>query len=287
MKQLLIVKSDKQLNDTGATPNDLSKLKSGAIMFFELDSDIAMVNKPTKNFGIALGRPNGQLPFVIPEVDISTLTITKSDGREGKYFKVEFSMPNPEVDKEYTLRFFKHGTQPHERNSWTVGIVAKTTNANTEAERFEKILNDKISNDFPFRIERDGSNFKLESNVDWTIQAVDSFPQGALTITSLEPAIGDKRYIQDLASRCAAGKGFTETYRDGANTIPGYPEEVEDVIYDVYTLRFQVGRDSSKTRDEKVWQLVHIAVVQGTSVDEDMFQIFYDFINIETQEVAV
>ena len=89
------------------------------------------------------------------------------------------------------------------------------------------------------------------------------------TNTAAEPTIGDKAYIQDLASQCAAGKGFTDTHNNGDGIYPGYPEAVQDLIptttagaagYIVYTLRFKVGRDSAKTRDERVAQLVHIAV---------------------------
>ena len=78
MRQILIVNSGKALNATGATPKDLSKLDAGAILFHELESDVTLSAAPTKNFAIALGRKNGQLPFIIPEVDIETLSVVKS-----------------------------------------------------------------------------------------------------------------------------------------------------------------------------------------------------------------
>lgn len=47
--------------------------------------------------------------------------------------------------------------------------------------------------------------------------------------------------------------------------------------YIVYTLRFQVGRNSAKTRDEKVWQLVHIAVPNTSALVSKLDTIFADF----------
>lgn len=49
--------------------------------------------------------------------------------------------------------------------------------------------------------------------------------------------------------------------------------------YAIYTLRFQVGRNSAKTRDEKVWQLVHIAVPTTMASDgmTTLDTIFADF----------
>ena len=73
-------------------------------------------------------------------------------------------------------------------------------------------------------------------------------------------ADSDVAYIKDLASQCAAGKGFDYVEGDGKEIYPGYPEALDGTTYNIYTLRFQVGRKSAKTRDEKVWQLVHIAV---------------------------
>lgn len=263
MKQLLIVNSGKALNATGATPKDLSKLDAGAITFFELGEDTALSVAPTKNFGIALGRPNGQLPFVIPEVDLSTLSVTKATPMAGTKFKVVVTMPATVIGKEYTLRFFKKGAQPHERNSWTVGIVAKTTTPATEAASMAKLLKEKVSNDFNFNVTVSGAVITVESanyGDAWTVMAVDTLPTSAITVTDMVPVTGDKTYIEDLASRCAAGKGFRDTDYQGREYLPGYPETVEDTTYNIYSLRFQVGRAAAKTRDDKVWQIVHIAV---------------------------
>lgn len=286
MKQLLIVNSAKNLNAGATYPTDLSGLQAGAICFFELGGSSFLSAAPTKNFGIALGRSNGQKAMVIPEVDIHTLEITKAMPIKGVHFRVVVALGTTTADKVYTLRFFKKGVAPHERNSWTVSIVAGTTNASPykESLALKKVIDDKQSNDFNFTVTTSTTNVTIEAAdwTDWTVYAEDDMTSNMLTITNRIKPIGDKAYIQDLASQCAAGKGFEHTAPEGREFIPGYPEAVEDIQlndsgnyvdgstaaygkystrgYSLYTLRFQVGRDSAKTRDEKVWQIVHIAV---------------------------
>ena len=105
----------------------------------------------------------------------------------------------------------------------------------------------------------------LNKGEGWTLKAADALYGTSITTTAATPAIGDKAYVEDLASRCAAGKGFTDVYADGDSIYPGYPEAVENTTYNIYTLRFAVGRDSAKTRDERVSQIVHIAVPVGAT----------------------
>ena len=300
MRQLLIVKSPTSFN-TPATPidnglashgvNDLSGLKVGAISFFELGNSVSVhESAPTKNFAIALGRKNNQHPFIIPEVDINTLHVTKALPYKGHQFSVVFTMPTTIVGKEYTLRFYKKGVVPHERNSWTVSIVASTTTAATEAIAFKKVMDSKISDKFNLTTSVSAAQITITGNnfEDWEVKAIDSLSSTNLVITNAEKNIGDKAFVTDLASRCAYGKGFADTYRSGDSTIPGYPEDVEDFTlndsgenrngkdttngkystsgYAIYTLRFKVGREASKTRDERVWQNVYIAIpVDGNS----------------------
>ena len=284
MKQLLIVNSGKALNATGATPYDLSGLEAGAITFFELGGSSALSAAATKNFGIALGRPNGQKAFVIPEVDIKTLSITKALPKLGTAIKRKFTFPTPVVGEEYTVLFIKKGVVPHERNTWHCSIVAKTVTAATEATALKNMIEDKMGDYFTVSVSTaDITIVGKTIGEQWEIKLIDSLYgvdfAGSTDFVNPEPTIGDKKYIQNLASQCAAGKGFQHTAPEGREFIPGYPEAVEDLTpntsgasgastagYAVYTLRFQVGRDSAKTRDEKVWQLVHIAVpVNNTS----------------------
>ena len=292
MRQLLIVKEQgaNSILNYGLTSNkvtDLSGLKDGAISFFELGSDTALTSAgPTKNFAIALGRPNGQRPFIIPEVDVDTLSIVKALPFKGASFSVVFTVGTTVPGEEYTLRFFKKGVVPHERNSWTISVVASGANADySEAAAFKAAMDAKVNDKFPFTTTRSNGQLTITCNnigEDWEVVATDSLVGTSLTTTHAEKPIGDKADIQHLASFCAAGKGFYHTAAEGREFIPGYPEDVVDYElndsganrngtdttngkystagYAVYTLRFKVGRDASKTRDERVWQNVYIAV---------------------------
>lgn len=286
MKQLLIVNSSKALNATGATPYDLSGLEAGAITFFELGEATPLAAAPKKNFGIALGRPNNSTPFVIPEVDINTLTVVKSAPKLGKAFSAEFTVPNTTSGATYTMVLVKNGTVPHERNTWTATETipqGKTVTAAKMAELLGTSLG-RMAKSYTVS----GTTYAGAGAIDvtvtvasakititgvnvgeqWTLKLGDELYGATVTTTLAEDTIGDKKYIQKLAQECAAGKGFTDVYPDGATIYPGYPEAVEDITpnaggttgYAVFTLRFAVGRDASKTRDERVSQLVHIAV---------------------------
>lgn len=279
---------------------DFSGLYPGAIAFAELGSKTVLggTGVATKNFCIALGRPNGQVPFLIPEVDIHSLTVTKSVPVDETRMTVTITMPDPDdvVElvpttslvtspfKEYGIVFIKKGTVPHERNTYTVQIQSQVDTDALLATAMVKAINDKHSEGFPFTAEVSNSTKVAVTcdhyGQDWEVKFIDSleginletktattsggfvtgYTSTSVVYVAGRKAIGDKADIQDLASRCAAGKGFTDTYRNGDTIYPGYPEEVDDRKYNVYTLRFRVGRDSAKTRDERVWQIVHIAV---------------------------
>ena len=308
MKQLLIVNSARALNaklpSGSVTGKDLSGLAPGALAFGEVGAAAVLSATATKNFWIALGRPNGQAPFLIPEVDIRTLTITKATPVAATQMQVTFAVPTPSdvanlipttsrvisPINEYGVVFIKKGTVPHERNTWTVQVASQASTAADVALALRDAINAKHSEQFPFTATVGSSSDANKVTAvcdnygeDWEVKFIDclegintetktltdtatyhtfvtGYTSTSVTFVKGMKAIGDKADIQDLASRCAAGKGFTDTYRDGDTIYPGYPEEVEDRTYNVYTLRFRVGRDSAKTRDERVWQIVHIAV---------------------------
>lgn len=263
MRQLLIAKSIKaagtSIDTSGYVP------ANGELAVYSLSSYETITSVLTENFAIALGRPNDQMPFTISEVDLKSLSVNVAKPSSGTHFKVTFTMPTPVIGKEYTLRFFKKGVVPHERNSWTVTIVAKSTTANQEAARFADLINKMQSDKFRFTATVSGSTLTITADdyQMWEVKTADELStlnlvENTNIIYAIKP-IGDKDYVQDLASKCAAGKGFTDTYAIGPSTIPGYPETIEDGSYTIYTLRFKVGRDSAKTRDERIWQIVHIA----------------------------
>lgn len=311
MKQLLIVNSTAALNakdpSGSVTGLDLSGLKSGAISFVYPGVSTPISSVANKNFSIALGRPNGQIPFLISEVDIRTLSIVKSAPVAATTFQAVVTLPDPEdvVElipttsrvispiNEYGIVFVKKGAVPHERNTYSVQVATQVDNATDLGKALKKAIDAKHSDNFPFTASESSGVLTVtcdNAGEDWDIKffdllegfnslepaytdedsdgIIDTATYGdndEVVVTMGRKAIGDKADIQDLASRCAAGKGFTDTYRDGDTIYPNYPETVEDTTYNVYTLRFRVGRDSAKTRDERVWQIVHVAVPVGAT----------------------
>lgn len=292
MKQLLIVKSTETALRT--TMQDIIA-NPGSLGLFKLSNGSAM-SSLDENFSISLGRPNGQMPFTISEVDVETLQYKKATPSNATNFEVLFVMPETtEIGEEYTIVLAKKGTVPHERNTWTYTHMAKTEDGEAETEKFVEEMNSKFQMmATPFEAKAIGLKINIactNPGEAYTARFADRLidtkvtefgpavspetpSEGNATVIICTKAILDKAYVQDLASRCAAGKGFTETYRADRDVLPGYPETVEDTTYVLYTLRFKVGRDSAKTRDERVWQLVHIAVPEDSTVVDALDGIF-------------
>lgn len=275
MKQLLIVDSSRAYAAKSGggldNANDLSGLLPGALIAFGLADNTKLTAFPTGDFGLALGKPNNSPAFVIPEVDFKTLSIVKSSYAAGAAFTATMVVPTVAAGLTYTIVLVKNGTVPHERNTWTATHTALTgesaSDVATKLRKYFKEMADSGSLDIT--VSGSGANVIITGNKvgqGWTLKGADALLGVAATsVTVATPTVGDKAYIQELASKCAAGKGFTDVYQDGASIYPGYPENVEDKHYTVYTLRFQVGRAAAKTRDEKVWQVVHVAVPEGAS----------------------
>lgn len=279
MKQLLIVNSSTTVNDKAPAAYDT--LAAGEIAFFQVlngvSTQMSAGDIANGNFGIALGRPNGQVPFMIPEVDVKTLTYTKAAYDAGKAFKRKFTFPTPVVGTEYTILFVKKGTVPHERNTWHCSIVAGTATASTEAAAFKAVIEDRLGDKFTVSVATAAITITGKNvGEQWDAKLLDGLAgvsfAGSTDFVDAAPAVGDAAYVKELASKCAAGKGFTDTYEDGATTIPGYPEAVEPSgQYTIFTLRFAVPRVAAKTRDEVVNQVVHIACTSTQAEDiEDL-----------------
>ena len=281
MKQLLIVNKSKALKSGVA--DDLTALDAGQIGFFNLKPDESGTNagkitflaaKPTANFGIALGRGANFPAFVIPEVDVNTLSVTVASPAAGSKFQTKFTFPTPVVGKEYGVVVIKKGVLPNERNKWTTTIVAKTTTAATEAERLINAIKAKTNDMFPVTASNASAVVTIEGlNIgeQWKVQLIENLDGVAFSSNypvEATPNIGDTAYIKDLAQRCAADKGFVYLDQASKDIYPGYPEAVEEIAqadiatkgYTVFNLHFATKRESGKTGDEQVWQYVHIAV---------------------------
>lgn len=267
MKQILIVKSGTKLNKKADGTTNISTpadLPVGGIAINKLYGDGALLSGAAAgNFTIALGRPNEQRPFIIPEVDFNSLTVTKASFSAGVAMVAEVTLNSTTKDVGFAI--VKKDVVPHERNMLSF-TVPGTGTAATDATSLKNAAEARINAmELPFTVAVASNKVTVsctEVGALYTVVGIGSVTVNTSTGSAhpAKPAIGDKKYIQNLASQCAAGKGFEHTAPEGREFIPGYPEEVEDKNYWVYTLRFAVHRESAKTRDEVVSQLVHIAI---------------------------
>ena len=204
MKQLLIVNSAKALNAGITSTADLSGLEEGAITFINPKSTTPISAKPTENFAIALGRANGQLPFMISEVDVKSLTVNKATPVTGVAMKRTFTVPTITAGKEMGVMLIKKGTVPHERNTWTAVVTATGTPA-TDAAAIKTAIDSKT---LPFTVTVASAKVTITATSTkelWEVKLTDALSGVAFSTTSGETAdpvipTGDKAYIEKLAS---------------------------------------------------------------------------------------
>ena len=222
-----------------------------------------------------MGRGANVPAFVIPEVDINTLNVNCATPIAGTKFKGEITIPAPAEGDDFTLTIVKKGTVIGERYQWNVTDTRRVGKSMSAADMAKSLgdqlqaiadagsINIKVTV-ASAKITVDGINIGEQFN----LLAGDDLFGTTVTITEAKPNIGDTAYIQDLAQRCAAGKGFVYLAQSSKDIYPGYPEAVEQIAqadiatkgYTVFNLRFATKRESGKTGDEQVWQYVHIAV---------------------------
>lgn len=278
MKQLYIGKNKAYATDV--TMADITAVADGTFALFSLEDGKLITAAPTSNFAIVLGRGTNKAPFVFSEVDYKTLQVTKTPGKDTEAiaattFTAKITVPTPTKGTEYTVLITKKGTVFNERNLWSFNALAGSTIAADVAKRIEAEINANAESLGCTAESSDGTITitASEAGKDYEVMGADGLMGVAPTnVTHGKKAFGDKAYIQDLASRCAADKGFE--YTDNAEIYPGYPEDVEDTTYVIYTLRFAVPRVSAKQRDEVVWQTVHLAVPKRASVISTFNTIF-------------
>ena len=266
MRQLFICTSDAVLAATG-TPQDLTKVAAGTIGIWQNDNDANWLSTaPAADFSIAYGRPNSQA-IVIP-IDFASARVTVSTPQAGKMFKAEITIPEPVAGKDYTLQLIKLGTEKHERYAWT---VTDNGSHKTTAAAMAKSLGDQFTNMIEAGNEQlDGLKVTVEeakvtieakkNYQGWNLIAADDLVGTKVTITAAVAPTLDAAYVKNLASFCSQNRGFSNVYRDGASIYPGYPMEVEDKDYKMYSIQFKYPRKYGRTRDEAPIQELAIVV---------------------------
>ena len=269
MKQLLISQKKAYATST-AKSTDLTTVPEGTVAMFDLATGALLTNaaKATGNFSIVVGRAAGKMPLMFPEVDLKTLEVTKATYADGAVFTAKITVPTPTVGEHYTVIVTKKGTVFNERSNWSFTAMAKDTTAANVAKQIAAQIN---ANKYQLGVKAEYTGGAItitavEAGKDYEVIGADALLGVAPTeVTNGKKAVCDKAYIQDLASRCAAGKGFNYAADDGKDIYPGYPEVVDESQYVLYTLRFAVPRVAAKQRDEVVYQLVHLAVPVGSA----------------------
>lgn len=266
MRQLFICTSTAVLAATGK-PHDLTNVAAGTIGMWENDDDSKwLATAPAADFSIAYGRPNSQA-VVIP-IDFTSARVTISTPKNGVNFKADITIPEPVAGKDYTLQLIKLGTEKHERYSWT---VTDNGSHKTTAAAMAKSLGDQFTNMIEAGNEQlDGLKvtvveakitIKAEKNYQgWNLIAGDDLVGTSVTITAAVAPTLDAAYVKNLASFCAQNRGFSNVYRDGASIYPGYPMEVENKTYKMYSIQFKYPRKYGRTRDEAPIQELAIVV---------------------------
>lgn len=266
MRQLFICTSDAVLTATG-NPQDLTKVDAGTIGMWQNDDDSKwLAAAPAADFSIAYGRPNSQA-VVIP-IDFASARVTISTPQAGTMFKADITIPEPVAGKDYTLQLIKLGTEKHERYSWT---VTDNGSHKTTAAAMAKSLGDQFINMIEAGNEQlDGlkvtvaeAKITIEAKKNyqgWNLIAADDLVGTDVTITAAVAPTLDAAYVKNLASFCAQNRGFSNVYHDGASIYPGYPMEVEDTTYKMYSIQFKYPRKYGRTRDEAPIQELAIVV---------------------------
>lgn len=266
MRQLFICTSDAVLAATGK-PQDLTNVAAGTIGMWENDDDSKwLAAAPATDFSIAYGRPNSQA-VVIP-IDFASARVTISSPQDGVMFKAEITIPEPVAGKDYTLQLIKLGTEKHERYSWT---VTDNGSHKTTAAEMAKSLGNQFTNMIEAGNEQlDGlkvtvaeAKITIEAKKNyqgWNLIAGDDLVGTEVTITAAVAPTLDAAYVKNLASFCSQNRGFSNVYRDGASIYPGYPMEIEDKKYKMYSIQFKYPRKYGRTRDEAPIQEVAIVV---------------------------
>ena len=271
MRQLFICTSDAVLAATG-NPQNLTNVAAGTIGMWQNDNDSAWLSTaPTADFSIAYGRPNSQA-IVIP-IDFSSARVTVSTPQAGKMFKAEITIPEPVAGKDYTLQLIKLGTEKHERYSWA---VTDNGSHKTTAAAMAKSLGDQFTNMIEagneqldgLKVTVDSAKITIEAKKNyqgWNLIAADDLVGTKVTITAAVAPTLDAAYVKNLASFCSQNRGFSNVYRDGASIYPGYPMEVEDKTYKMYSIQFKYPRKYGRTRDEAPIQELAIVVPTDNS----------------------
>ena len=207
--------------------------------------------------------------------------VAKAAYQAATTFEATLTVPAPDSEYyDYTIIAVKKGKKFNERNKWTASVRVKSTDtAATLAQKLADYFNANVDG-LGLIVTVGGDNSDeltftaIKAGEDYEIVPADDLMGLEVTYTTRgKEALGDAKYIKDLADKAAADAGFEYTYEDDLAAL--YPKyhfnplasaDSEDSGFNIYTLRFAEPR-MVKTRDEVVHQIVQIVVPTSVNLD--------------------
>ena len=213
--------------------------------------------------------------------------VAKAEYQAATTFEAEVTIPAPDSEYyDYTIIAVKKGMKFNERNKWTASVRVKSTdtaatlaqkladyfNANKDGLGLEVVVGGDNSDELTFTAIQAGQDYEIVPADDLTGVAVTYTTRG-------KEALGDAKYIKDLADKAAADVGYEYTYDDDLGALyPNYhfnplaAADSEDSGFNIYTLRFAEPR-MVKTRDEVVHQIVQIVCPTNVNLDSILYTV--------------
>lgn len=257
-----------------------SVVTSGEITSVSADKALGFVPKGANSFVATGSAIVDEFNIVVKEGDYfniipvykNKLTYTVSQPEDATKYSSTVSVPSGEYEKgTYTLIIAKKGVQVNEKNKWTVSSYLNKKGAYADIIAAELV---KQINALGFVSASYASN-KItingeEAGVDYKVIPADMLMGNAVAETNPKLGRNSAKDIIDLYNKCAADRGINYTYKD-TDIYPSTPfnplkgADSADQGYILYTLRFAEPR-ITKTTDEVVNQVVHIAFPKGTTL---------------------
>lgn len=202
------------------------------------------------------------------------LEITKTLYSAAVAFSAVFTVPTPANDTDYVVLFTKKGAVFNQRDVWTTS-ARKTATANTAAlvaAQLVKNIN-QFSQTSGITATASGATITCtaDTGLDYAVKffsetAANVTTNIAVTVTAAKLGVADKAYVQALAQKCISDRGINYTEQMGKELYKDYANDVEDVQYTIWNLRYYNPKHDHRI-DEPLYQMLHIAVPSGVTID--------------------
>lgn len=265
MRQFLLSKSTEY-------PTALTSLAVGQIAFVALVSGVETLDNDgtkIKDKGyIYLGKSDAKGGKLVVPIYKNNFSYSKMDYVPSTKYTGNFTIANVVPGSDYTVVVVKKGVGFNERNKWTATVRAKDADTvDTIAAALTSQIIANVGAGVTATVDRNKVTvIGKEKGVDYELTFGDDLFGTAVNQEHATAAIGDAKYITDLAIKAAADAGIEYTYQDAGELIyPDFPlnplaqDDSANAGFIVYTIRFAEPREM-KTVDQSINQIVQIAV---------------------------